>query len=222
MAVQLPLAQLTIPRLTADGIADWLKIRRLPAIVERVSGHLHGALVAYGGVGLAFIDGADESIERRFTLAHEVGHFVGEYLVERSTFQRIAGEEMLEVHDRRRSASGVERTRMALAGRPLPLRYWACTGQPAESEQLADRIAVELLAPTELLLARAPSPSGDYWQSVSTAALAASDEFAVPSRFVEAQIDAIWRAAGMGPAFGESRKAPAASQLRPIPGRRLA
>jgi hypothetical protein len=195
----------------------WLEKRRLPAVVERESNRLHGALVAFAGVGLAFVDGSDEYTERRFTLAHEVGHFAGEYLTERLTFARIGGETMLDAHDGRRAVTPVERTRLALAGRPMATRYWACTGRPGESEQLADRIGVELLAPTDMLVSLAPPPRGDYWQKLDEAVAASSKAFGLPGRYVEPQLDALWRAAGHGPSFGDVRVGPRGSSQSASP-----
>jgi hypothetical protein len=128
---------------------------------------------------------------------------------------------MLNVHDGRRAVSPVERTRFAVAGRPMAARYWGCTGMPGESEQLADRIGVELLAPTEMLLRLAPPPRTEYWRHLDAAVAAASDLFALPSRYLERQIDALWRAAGYGPAFGDVRvTSPSSSHSASSPGKR--
>lgn len=206
VALRLPLAVVTVPRLTSNRIWDWLTSRRIAFDLARDDGRLRAALVAYGGVAVAFIDGTDEAIERRFSLAHEVGHFVAEYLAERSGIDRIGGTHMLEVHDGIRRATSGERLRFAVAGRPLPLRIWRCTGQVGRSEQLADRVAVELLAPAEALFAAAGEPpASDYWISLRSRSQEAAGEFGVPDRYLEQQIDALWRAAGGGPGFGDMR-----------------
>lgn len=204
VALCLPLAVVTVPRLTSGRIEDWLTSRRLAVEIVRDNGRLRAALVAYGGVGVAFIDGTDETIERRFSLAHEVGHFVAEYLGERSRIDRIGGTHMLQVHDGVRRATSAERLRFAVAGRPLPVRFWRCTGQAGRSEQLADRVAVELLAPADILFAAADEPPArEYWTTLRLRSQEAADKFGVPGRYLEHQIDALWRAAGGGPGFGE-------------------
>lgn len=204
VAVCLPLAVVTVPRLTANRIEDWLTSRRLAVEIVRDDGGLRAALVAYGGVGVAFIDGTDEAIERRFSLAHEVGHFVAEYLAERARIDRIAGARMLQVHDGVRPASSGEKLRFAITGRPLPVRFWRCTGQAGRSEQLADRVAVELLAPAAALFALAGEPPArDYWMMLRARAHEAAIKFGAPPGYLERQIDALWRAAGGGPGFGD-------------------
>ena len=204
VALCLPLAVVTVPLLTSGRIEDWLTSRRLAVDIVRDDGRLRAALVAYGGVAVAFIDGTDEAIERRFSLAHEVGHFVAEYLAERSRIDRIGGTHMLQVHDGVRRATSGERLRFAVAGRPLPVRFWRCTGQVGHSEQLADRVAVELLAPAEALFASAGEPPArEYWMTLRLRSQEIADRFGVPGRFLEQQIDALWRAAGGGPGFGD-------------------
>lgn len=204
VALCLPLAVVTVPRLTSTRVEDWLTSRRLAVEIVRDNGRLRAALVAYGGVGVAFIDGTDEAIERRFSLAHEAGHFVAEYLAERSRIDRIGGRPMLQVHDGVRRATSGERLRFAVAGHPLPARFWRCTGQAGVSEQLADRVAVELLAPAEALLDSAGAPpTRDYWMALHSKSQDSTARFGVPGRYLEQQIDALWRAAGGGPGFGD-------------------
>jgi hypothetical protein len=206
VALSLPLAVVLVPRLTSTRVEDWLASRQIPVEIDHDDGRVRAALVAYGGAGVAFIDGSDQAVERRFSLAHEVAHFVAEYLAERARVDRIGGPGMLEVQDGARRATPGERLRFAIAGRPLPVRFWRCTGQAGRSEQLADRVAVELLAPAEALFAAAGEPPAhDYWITLRERSHEAADQFEVPGRYVERQIDALWRAAGGGPGFGDVR-----------------
>jgi len=206
IALSLPLAVVSVPRLTSTRVEDWLASRRVPVEIVHDDGRLRAALVAYGGAGVAFIDGSDQAVERRFSLAHEVGHFMAEYLAERARIDRIGGPRMLEVQDGARRATSGERLRFAIAGRSLPIRFWRCTGQAGRSEQLADRVAVELLAPANALFALAGEPPvRDYWRTLRARSQAAAEHFEIPGRYVEPQIDALWRSAGGGPGFGDLR-----------------
>jgi len=205
VAMRLPLAQLVIPRLTAERVRAWLVAHQTQAGIELEQGGLRGALVARDGIGIAFINGSDARIERRFSLAHEVGHFVAEYLAERVNMQRIGGDSMFDVLEGRRAATAAERLRFAVAARPLSVRLWSCTGSPADSERLANRVATELLAPAEILLRVAPPPASQYWTALDLASELAGKAFDIPKRHVEPQIDALWRSAGSAPSFGEPR-----------------
>jgi hypothetical protein len=58
---------------------------------------LRGCLVAYHGCGLILLDAADPPDERRFTLAHELAHFVIDYLAPRQRAVDALGAAILPV-----------------------------------------------------------------------------------------------------------------------------
>jgi hypothetical protein len=141
-------------------------------------------------------------MERRFTIGHEAGHFVGEYLIPRAQVVRIGGQAMLFVHDGDRPATSSEELRFAIAGRPLQLRTWSCTGDDSAAETFANRICVELLAPAAALneFVGAP-PARGYAQALSSAARQVEERFGVPRPLATRQLDALWKAAGGGEGF---------------------
>jgi hypothetical protein len=119
-------------------------------------------MVARAGFGVLFYDSRDDEHEQRFTLAHEVAHFVLDHLLPRFRALRAFGEEIREVLDGRRAPTREELLSSVLDQVPLGIQVKLmdrgpsgsiCAGKVAESEQRADRLALELLAPAVLSLA---------------------------------------------------------------------
>lgn len=161
----LPVAIIKIPRLGLASVRDWLEQRNLvshPALRSPDRG-LHGCLVVHGGEGIIFLDGADPAHERRVSLAHELAHFLVDYHAPRTRVVRRLGEDALSVLDNRRLPTGDERVVAALLGVSLAphvhLLARDTTGAVDRAfiygaESRADRLALELLAPTEAVWSR--------------------------------------------------------------------
>ncbi|HLW00263.1 MAG TPA: ImmA/IrrE family metallo-endopeptidase [Ktedonobacterales bacterium] len=128
---------------------------------------LRGCLIAYHGKGLILIDAADPPDEQRFTLAHELAHFLLDYQRPRQRALAALGEAILPVLDGARSPTVEERLHAVLTHVPLGVLHHLMErpdeGLPAgtvlEVEDRADRLALELLAPARLLLERMVAPS---------------------------------------------------------------
>ena len=89
IALKLPVALVKLSRLTVPAVHRWLEARHLLANVPNDGRELMGCLVAYRGLGIVFICGADSTDEQRLTVAHETGHFLRDYLLPRQ--QVLAG-----------------------------------------------------------------------------------------------------------------------------------
>ncbi len=163
VAWALPLAIIKLPRLRVEDVA-----RRLPevGIAFRASTPdraLHGCLVAFGGKGMIFLDGTDSEDELRFSLAHEAAHFMIDYAWPRDLAIRRLGPGVAEVLDGRRLPTVQERVDSVLGGAPigvhthlmarLPSGEIGC-GRISGAEQRADRLALELLSPEDVVLRR--------------------------------------------------------------------
>lgn len=72
IALALPLCLVKLARLKLNVIESWLARRRAPFQFNCQSRAVRGCLVAFGGQGLVFVDGADQVDEQRFTIAHTV------------------------------------------------------------------------------------------------------------------------------------------------------
>jgi hypothetical protein len=116
--------------------------------------------VARAGVGILFHDSEEGEPEQRFTLAHEVAHFVLDHWLPRVRALRVFGEEILPVLDGVRPPTPEEsmtalfervslKVHVKLMDRDRSGLY--STGKVVESEQRADRLALELLAPAALV-----------------------------------------------------------------------
>ena len=108
--VSLPLSLVGLPRLTSDQVGEWLVAHgRAPQGLPEDNRRLHGCMVANEGRGFLFYDSSDEEPEQRFTLAHEVAHFVLDHFLPRTRAQKTFGPTILPVLNRRRQPTTRER-----------------------------------------------------------------------------------------------------------------
>jgi predicted small lipoprotein YifL len=157
--VWLPVTLVPLPRLTTDAVRDWLTRYRLRPTLDTPSRRVHGCMVAWVGKGILFHDSEDGEDERRFTVAHEVAHFVLDHLLPRRRALRAFGEGIREVLDGKRPPGPGEALSSALEGVPLGMQVKLLdrdgsgsirAGRVMQSEWRADRLAFELLAPAAL------------------------------------------------------------------------
>ena len=151
-----PLSVIDLPNLTVAAVRRWFARLDLPVPFDEPDRPLRGCLVARLGDGFAFLDAADDPAERRFSLTHELGHFLRDYWHPRETVRKRIGPAALDVLDGRRPPTPEERLHAVLRNAPVgPFTHLLRrdgTGRPAsarerESEAAADRLAFELLAP---------------------------------------------------------------------------
>jgi hypothetical protein len=190
IAYATPLAVVDLPRLCIGTMADWLTARCCTAPPGLLDRPLCAALYASPERGFVFLDGADPDDERRFSLAHEVAHFIVEYVEPRRRAAARIGPHVLEVLAGRRSPAPAERIDAALAGLDLQPRLHLLerteSGQPraavvTRAEERADELALELLAPIDLVQQLQPRGAT---RSVLAAWLAAA--FGLPAAVAEA------------------------------------
>jgi hypothetical protein len=121
--------------------------------------------VARSGHGVALIDGSDGDAEQRFSIAHELAHFLSDYWSLRRRILKRLGAEALRVLDGERPPTAQERLHALLRNVPLGFHLHLMErdseGKPltssiAKAESDADRLAYELLAPAEHVLGDVP------------------------------------------------------------------
>ena len=162
VAFALPLTIIALPRLRLHAIDTWLAQQSVAASLHQGNRRLRGCLVAYGGSGLVFLDGTDPDDERRFSLAHEVAHFLLDYHLPRQAALARLGERIRPVLDGLRPPTQTERIDAVLSRTPLGLHLhllergaWGyAEGRVEEAERRADDLALELLAPADEALRR--------------------------------------------------------------------
>lgn len=159
VCLALPLDVVSLPGLSTQRIQAWLADREIQHPVSERNRLLHGCLVAQSGHGIVFVDSDDDEHERRFSLAHEVAHFVLDHLLPRAHALNGLGERIRPVLDGDRAATReemfsavLERVRLGLQVHLMSRdgRGVVCSWKVEESEQRADRFAFELLAPAAL------------------------------------------------------------------------
>jgi hypothetical protein len=154
--LQLPLPVIPLTPLTLQAVADWLCQRGLVMPVLHEARQLYGCLVAHRGRGVIFVSADDSPEERRLTVAHEVAHFLVDYLLPRRQVMQVFGPEAAEVLDGERPPTPAERAAAILAHVRLGPHVHLLPRSDADAdgerrvfyaEDRANRLALELVAP---------------------------------------------------------------------------
>jgi hypothetical protein len=158
-----------LPRLHLGGVRAWLVDGGMNWPCPVADRRLRACLVARCGWGYVFLDEADAEDEQRFSLAHELAHFLRHYWQPRRDAVRRLGPAILEVFDGRRAPTAAEQLQALLSGSQfgfhVHLMERDAGGRPVTeavrlAEEEADRLAFELLAPAAEVLVCAGSSRG--------------------------------------------------------------
>ncbi|HEY7065730.1 MAG TPA: ImmA/IrrE family metallo-endopeptidase [Chloroflexota bacterium] len=164
IAYALPLSIVLLPRLRVAGLDAWLRRLSVPCGIAVGDRPLRACLVARYGQGFIFVDGTDPADEQRFSLAHEAAHFLRDYWQPRTIAADRLGPEIFAVLDGERPPRPAERVHAVLAsvqlGYHVHFMERTADGHVASAdvdraEHDADRLAFELLAPADAVLAAA-------------------------------------------------------------------
>lgn len=164
-----PVTTEALPGLTIATINAWLAERGFELRLAIPDRALRACLMVQEGNGLLFVDAADPDDERRFSLAHEIAHYVVEYAGPLRRARARLGETILPVLDGRRAASLDERVGAVLAGIPLAVHMHLMERtldgrlpgtEVSAAERQADELAFELLAPFDEVRARVLESAG--------------------------------------------------------------
>lgn len=156
-----------VPGLTLAVVRDRLARIGLACPAGEPGRPLRACLFARGGAGWVFVDAADPPAERRFSVAHEVAHFLRDVDAVRRAVRTRLGPAGPEVLDGRRPPTADERVQAVLRGVPLGAHVHLLgrddDGRPRsaaerDAEQAADRLAFELLAPADVLASEGREP----------------------------------------------------------------
>lgn len=186
IALGLPAAIVRMPKLTVRSLRAWLANAGATSSIVTSDRPLLGCLVATRGHGLIFADGGQSTPEFRFTVAHEVAHFLQHYLRPREAAHSALGDSILPVLDGERAATATERLSGILRGVPLRTyqhlldrdRGGSHDNRVGFLESEADFIAMELLAPTAHVI-QASSCGDDCYRCLI-------DEFLLPDHVAKA------------------------------------
>ncbi|ADO69632.1 ImmA/IrrE family metallo-endopeptidase [Stigmatella aurantiaca] len=161
VAVSLPVSVVFLERLSPERIRQWLSRRGIHTEASTPERFMHGCPAVQNGHGFIFLEAADGEDQQRFSLAHEVAHFILDYLLPRNRALEVFDERISSVIDGNRPIEAGEflvsfLERIPLGNRvKLMDRDHATTisiGKIEEAEKRADRLAFEILAPAAAVL----------------------------------------------------------------------
>src|SRR5260370_28224303 len=109
ITLALPLEVYPVPALRVSHILAWTQRVQMPHRIRGRDRHLHGCLLADRGKGTIFFDASDSDAEQRFTLAHELAHFLLDYQIPRLRAVTILGAFILPVLAGERAPTREER-----------------------------------------------------------------------------------------------------------------
>ncbi len=162
-AVQLGVYEL--PGLTIHAVRDCLRRGGIAIAIDVADRPLHGCLTTFHGAGTIFVNAHDSAEEQRFSIAHELAHYLRDYWRPRQRAVGRLGAEVVEVLDGCRALTPTERLQALLGEISVqPHVHFLARdpdGQPAsraivDAEACADELAYELLAPVEHLAKSIP------------------------------------------------------------------
>ncbi len=172
---------------------------------------LHGLILAYLGQATIFVEANDPPDERRFTIAHELAHYLLDYYDPRHRVVQAAGRGALAVLDGLRPPTVEERLHVILAAAPLEVFTYFVERLPdgsppsariARSERDADLLAFELLAPRAEVYARLTLPDlpSRWGNRLATLTRLLATDFGLPvqaaRRYAAHLAEALWGGPG--------------------------
>jgi len=155
VAWSLPLFIVRFPNLWVHDVESYLRQKQSLPLSRAADRPLHGCVIAVRGKGFIAVNGTDNPCDVRFTIAHEIAHFLVDYHEPRLRALRRFGSHIEAVLDGMRPPTEAERIDGILASTPIQLfthfmhRDDAGTAGAAvlEAESQADLLAFELIAP---------------------------------------------------------------------------
>ena len=197
VALVLPLDVVLLGQLRLAHVEAWLAAHGVGYGFGEADRPLYGLLAVYHGAGFVFLDGSDDEAERRFTLAHEVAHFLLDYAWPRQRAAAQLGAGVLDVLDGVRPPTVAEEVAGILAAvdvsphvhlLPRPGDGGARRLTVAGVEGRADALACELLAPAAAVRAwlEEAGVSGTYFSCVAAAQALLREQYGLPSGAADA------------------------------------
>ena len=186
----LPLTVRDMANLSVARIEAWYRARGAAPAMPCRDRRLRGCLVAQHEGGIIFLDAADAPGERRFTLSHEIAHFLLDYRAPRERALARFGPSIRPVLDGLRAPTTQEKLDGILSGVPLGVHRHLMEREAKVSHALvgrienrADALGLELLAPAAVVCAQLNQSCGAlaYFECVAAARALLAGEFGLPT-----------------------------------------
>jgi hypothetical protein len=209
-----PLAVVGLPGLDSRQARSWLAEQGVPLGDDVAHRPLRGLLLAARGAGIVLLDETLPGPERRFTVAHELGHFFLDYQQPRERVLREAPS-LLAVVDGLRPPTSTERLQAVLARVPLGVHahllerdeLGGAAADVETAEDAASQFALELLAPWPAALDAARAVLGDrrapYGELLAEVTADLAERFWLPRARAAARAAAALEALGVRRGFFE-------------------
>lgn len=161
VSLVMPIDIISLSELSLSKIQQWLNDREILFTTEVDNRLLHGFIIIFKGNGFLFVNGTDSEEDRRFTIAHEVSHFILDYQLKRNRAIKKIGIEILEVLDGYRQPTIDEQIDGVLLSVDVtPFTHMVEKDGDGSFESLknfnaennADTLALELLAPSQAVI----------------------------------------------------------------------
>ena len=193
VALVLPLDVVLLGQLRLATVEAWLAASGVEYGFGEADRPLYGLLVVCRGAGFVFLDGTDSEAERRFTLAHEVAHFLLDYATPRRRAAERLGAGVLDVLDGVRPPTLAEEVAGVLAAVDVaphvhPFPRSGDGGVVTGIEGRADALACELLAPAAAVRARLEGAGVEemYFACVAAAQALLREQYGLPGGVADA------------------------------------
>ena len=211
IVLALPLRIVKLPDLELHKIESWLVHRRSAFRFNCQSRAVRGCLIAYRGKGLIFLDGSDSEDEQRFTLAHEVAHFMVDYWLPRRKALERFGDTIAEVVDGLRSPTTTERIHAVLTQTPIGVHTNLMERNDNRQtdpelwqiENRADKVALVLLASPDVVLQRKNLSAKTFEERINTISAVLQNEFGLPENIATSYGWSLLTSIGKGPSWVE-------------------
>jgi len=211
LALALPIALVKLPQLRLVEIEQWIGRRSARFRFGCQSRPVYGCIVAQGGHGLLFVDGADTPDEQRMTIAHEIGHFLADYWMPRTKAAKRFGPAILEVLDGMRPPTVTERVHAVLSSSHVgPYTSYLERGEMMEgaaiwrAEDRSDQIALSLLAPAETVYPLLDLAAAHYSERLGGTIDVLKLHFGLPESVARTYGRLLLTSVGKGPSWLES------------------
>jgi Zn-dependent peptidase ImmA (M78 family) len=212
LALALPVALVKLPQLQLIDVENWLQRRLIPYTFDCVNRSIYGCLVAYSGKGIIFIDGVNSVDQLRFTIAHEIAHFLLDYWLPRRKAIQYLGASIVEVMDGLRSPSVKERLHSIMSEIPIGI-HTNLLERNSDSDDLstiwrmedsADKVALALLAPPSEVLKDSDLSAGKFQQRWGSMIFILQRKYGLPEVIAKTYSLNLLNAVGKGQSWIES------------------